>query len=370
MRRVIAVLVTIGAVLSTACGAKKLIVGVVLPESGVAKAYGPSLKAGIKLAFDDAVEKNVPRGIEARYRDSMSNPEYAIKEVQELVKGGAIMIIGGATSEEAKAMIPEVRKANIVLISPSASEPGLASSGNPFFRMYPSDDTEALVAARFLVATRKAGSILVLFQKGLYASGMLPVFKDEVGKLGATILDELPIGPTDWDKNISDALATRKPDAVFICGYGEEALATLSLLRAAKFEGSVCASSAIGTAKIIERAGAEAEGVFVPVVAIDFESQVDAVKSFVQRYKNANGGAMPDIYAAHGYDAAMMALAALRDPRPKDTNEILHRLLSMGSTRGVTGPFSFDDVGNSTHRPRMHQIRGGRFEDCDPTPLT
>lgn len=370
MKRILVGLMVIGAVLSTACGGKKLIVGVILPESGVAKAYGPSLKAGIKLAFDDAVAKNTPKGIEARYRDSMSNPEYAIKEVQELVKGGAIMVIGGATSEEAKAMIPEARKANIVLISPSASEPGLASSGNPFFRMYPSDDAEALVAARFLVTTRMAGRVLILFQKGLYSSGMLPVFKDEVAKLGATVVDELPIGPTDWDKNINQALAAKTPDAVFICGYGEEALATLSLLRAAKFEGSVCASSAIGTAKIIERAGELAEGIFVPVLSIDFDSQVDPVKSFVQRYKAANGGAMPDIYAAHGYDAAMMALAALQDPRPKDINEILHRLLSMGAKRGVTGMFSFDEVGNSTHRPRMHQIKGGQFEDCDPTPVS
>ncbi|HPC82506.1 MAG TPA: ABC transporter substrate-binding protein [Thermoanaerobaculaceae bacterium] len=370
MKRVMVGLMLIGALSATACGGKKLIVGVVLPESGVAKTYGPSLKAGIKLAFDEAVAKNSPRGIEARYRDSMSNPEYAIKEVQELVKGGAIMIVGGATSEEAKAMIPEARKANVVLISPSASEPGLASSGNPFFRMYPSDDTEAVVAARFLVGDRKAGKIMVLFQKGLYASGMLPVFKDEVVKLGAEVVDELPIGPTDWDKNITEALGARKPDAVFICGYGEETLATLSLLREAKFQGAVCASSAIGTSKIIERAGELAEGVFVPVLSIDFDAQTEPIKSFVQKFKAANGGAMPDVYAAHGYDAAMMALAALQDPRPKDTNEILHRLLSMGSKQGVTGSFSFDEVGNSTHRPRMHQIRKGEFVDCDPTPAS
>ncbi|HPW54668.1 MAG: branched-chain amino acid ABC transporter substrate-binding protein [Thermoanaerobaculaceae bacterium] len=367
MKRILVGLIVVGAALSTACGGKKLIVGVVLPESGVAKAYGPSLKAGIKLAFDDAVARNTPKGFEARYRDSMSNPEYAIKEVQELVKGGAIMVIGGATSEEAKAMIPEARKANVVLISPSASEPGLASSGNPFFRMYPSDDAEALVAARFLVTTRKATRILVLFQKGLYSAGMLPVLRDEIVKLGATVVDELPIGPTDWDKNINEALATKTPDAVFICGYGEEALATLSLLRAAKFEGFVCASSAIGTTNIIERAGELAEGVFVPVLSIDFDSEAEPIASFVKRFKAANGGAMPDVYAAHGYDAAMMALAALQDPRPKDTNEILHRLLSIGTKRGVTGTFTFDEVGNSTHRPRMHQIQHGQFEDCDPT---
>lgn len=370
MKRVLVGLLMVGVVLSTACGGKKLIVGVVLPESGVAKAYGPSLKAGLKLAFDDAVARNTPKGIEARYRDSMSNPEYAIKEVQELVKGGAVFIIGGATSDEARAMIPEAEKANIPLLSPSATEPGLAASSNHFFRVYPADDVEGVVAANFLAGHKKATKILVLFQKGLYSGGMLPVFRDEVAKLGASILGELPIGPTDWDKAITEALGTQKPDAIFICAYGEESLATLSVLRNAKFEGLVCASSAIGTGDVVKRAGELAEGVFVPVMSINFASQSEPTKSFVERFKAANGGAMPDVYAAHAYDAATVALAVLSDPRPKDTNEMLQRFMTLGERKGVTGKLSFDAVGNTTHRPRMHQIKGGKFEDCDPTPAT
>lgn len=366
MRRVMVSVLALSAVFSVACGGKKQVVGVVLPETGVAKAYGPSLKAGIKLAFDDAIAKNSPKGIEAWYRDSNSKAEFAIKNCEELLKGGAVIIIGGATSEEAKAMIPEARKANGVLISPSASEPGLAASGNPFFRMYPSDDAEAAVAAEFLVRDRKASKILVLFQKGLYAAGMIPAFKTDVERLGGAVIGELPIGPTDWDKNINEALATQKPDAVFICGYGEEALATLGVVRDAKFEGTICASSAILTAKVIERAGERAEGIFVPALSIDFDSQAEPIRSFVERFKAANNGAMPDLYAAHGYDAAMLALAALADPPPQNTDEILRRLLSMGAKKGVTGSFSFDDVGNSTHRPRIHCIKDGELVDCHP----
>lgn len=366
MRGVMVSLLALSAVFSVACGGKKQIVGVVLPETGIAKAYGPSVKAGIKLAFDDAIDKNSPRGIEVRYRDSNSKGEYAIKEAEELFRGGARIIIGGVTSEEAKAMIPEAKKFNGVLISPSASEPGLAASGNPFFRMYPSDDAEAEVAAAFLARDRKATRILVLFQKGLYATGMIPPFKAGVEKHGGKVIGELPIGPTDWDKNIREALAAEKPDAVFICGYGEESLATLGVVRDAKFEGTICASSAILTAKVIERAAEKAEGIFVPALSIDFDSSEGPIRSFVDRFKAANGGAMPDLYAAHGYDAAMLALAALADPPPENTDEILRRLLSMGAKKGVTGYFSFDEMGNSTHRPRIHCIKGGELVDCHP----
>jgi branched-chain amino acid transport system substrate-binding protein len=370
MRRAWVGLLLLGTLLKLACGSKKLIVGVVLPETGVDKGYGASLKAGIRLALDDAVAKQSPEGIQARYRDSLSHPEYAQKETYELFKSGALIVIGGATSAEAKFMIPEAEKAKGVIISPSASEPGLAASSNLFFRMVPSDDVEGVVAADFLVNQRKTRSILVLYQDGVYANGMLPVFTGEVTKLGAKVTDKLRIGPTDWDKPISEALAASKPDAVFICAFAEETLAALEVVRNAKHPGSVCATSAMITGDVIRRAGALAEGIFVPMVNLDLESQQEPMKSFVKRYKAANKGNAPDLYAAYGYDAAMAALYALQGRPPENTTEILQHLMSLGDKQGVTGKLAFDSGGDILHRPRIHCIRSGKLEDCDPSPVS
>jgi branched-chain amino acid transport system substrate-binding protein len=370
MRRVAVGLLVLGSLLTLSCGSRKLIVGVVLPETGVDKGYGASLKAGIKVALDDAVAKQSPEGIEARYRDTLSHPEYAQKEAYELYKSGALIIIGGATSAEAKFMIPEAEKAKGVLISPSATEPGLAASSNLFFRVVPSDDVEGVVAATFLVNQRKAHTILVLYQEGVYAAGMLPVFTGELSKLGAKVTDQLKIGPTDWDKPIGEALTTGKPDAVFICAFAEETLAALGVIRNAKYPGSVCATSAMATGDVIRRAGSLGDGVFVPMVKLDLESQQEPVRSFVKRYKAANGGVAPDLFAAYGYDAAMAALYALQGPPPESTTEILQHLMSLGDKQGVTGKLSFDAGGDISHRPRMHCIRGGKLEDCDPSPVS
>jgi len=369
MRRV-SIVVALAALLAGGCGGPKLMVGVVLPTSGVHKGYGASLMAGIKVALDDAVAKQSPPGIEAQYRDSLSNPEYAAKEANELFKAGALIIIGGATTAEAMSMIPEAEAAKRVIISPSASKPGLAESSNLFFRTVPSDDFEAAAAADFLVGTRKAKTVLVLFQQGLYSEGLLPVFTAEVGKLGAKLMEKLPIGPTDWDKGITDFLAANKPDAIFICAYGEETLATLGVVRAAKYEGSICATSAFVTGDVVKRAGAPAEGLYVPFVRLDLDSQQEPMKSFVKRFRAANNGASPDLYAAYGYDAALTALYALQGPPPKDASELLVRLMSLGDKQGVTGKLAFDKSGNIAHRPRMHVIKGGKLEDCDPSPAS
>jgi len=370
MRWVSGGFVVLGALLTAACGGGKLMVGVVLPQSGINKGYGASLGAGIKLALDEAVAKQSPPGIEAQYRDSLSHPEYAAKEAAELFKGGALIVIGGATTPEAMAMIPEAEAAKRVIISPSASKPGLAESSNLFFRTVPSDDFEAEVCADFLVTHKKAKTVLVLFQQGLYSEGLLPVFSAEVAKLGGKITDKLPIGPTDWDKAISDALAAGKPDAIFICAYGEETLAALGIVRNAKFAGLVCATSAIDAGNVVKRAGAAGDGVFVPLVRLDTGSQQEPMKSFVARFKAANKGATPDLFAAYGYDAALAALYALEGVPPKDNSELLVRLMSLGGRLGVTGKLAFDKSGNIVHHPRMHVINNGSFEDCDPSPAS
>ena len=89
MRRLSIVVLAVGALVTAACGGQKLMVGVVLPDSGINKEYGASLQAGIKLALDDAVARQAPPGIEAQYRDSLSHPEYAAKEAAEKESGSS-----------------------------------------------------------------------------------------------------------------------------------------------------------------------------------------------------------------------------------------------------------------------------------------
>lgn len=365
MRRFSAGLMVVASLFTMACS-KKVIVGVVLPETGPNNGYGASLKAGIKLAFDEAVAKHSPEGIEARYRDSFSDPDAARKETGDLFKTGALIVIGGATSPEAKWMIPEAEKANKVIISPSASESGLAASSNLFFRMYPPDDVEGVVAAGFLVNQRKVRTVLVLYQKGVFGEGMLKIFSGEITKLGAKISAEFPIGPSDWEQPIGPALAADKPDAVFICAYAEETLAALQVVRNAKFPGTVCVTSAFATGSALQRAGALADGVLVAMVGFDPDSQQESTRNFVKRFKAANNGATPDFFAAYGYDAATVAINALQGGPPKDTADLLQHLMSQGDRQGVTGKLAFDASGDTTNRPTMHCIKGGKFEICTP----
>jgi len=106
MNRVVLVAVLLCTTVATACS-RKLVAGVILPETGEAAVYGSSIKSGLKIAFDDALAaRTAPEGLQVEYRDSASDPGQAASILGALFDDGALIAIGGVTSAEANAMIP------------------------------------------------------------------------------------------------------------------------------------------------------------------------------------------------------------------------------------------------------------------------
>jgi branched-chain amino acid transport system substrate-binding protein len=343
----------------SACS-NKVIVGVVLPETGDASAYGTSVKTGAKLAFDQVVaEHRAPAGLEVVYRDTASNPSRGVDEAESLYKEGALIIIGGVTSPEAKVMTRVANKYGRILLSPSASAPDLATRGGWFFRVFPSDDQEGVKAAQFLVQVRKAKTVLVLKEDIPYTQGLLPVFTAELGRLGSKVTGTIVIGEANWERMLVASLSSQKPDALYVCGYGEQILAAMVEVRNDSYAGTVCTTSAISTVDLVWRGGKLVEGVYFPMTSVDMASTQEPIAGFVKRYRAAYNLAA-DIYAAFGYDTALATLFALENPMPRSAMELRSRLLSLGGKTGVTGSLQFGDDGNIQRPLRIYAIREGK----------
>ena len=340
-------------------------VAVVVPETGEAAVYGASVKSGVKLAFDVAqAARWAPQGLEVFYRDSGSDPTRAATAAEALFEDGALLVIGGVTSAEAKAMIPVADRLSRVLLSPSASAPELAGRSPYFFRVYPSDDLEGVKAADFLVLVRRTRTVLILQEDNDYTRGLLPVFVGELGSHGARVVASLRLGERGWEGLLREALARHAPDSAYVCGYGEAILGALRALRSLGFRGTICTTSAFGAGSVLQRAGSLAEGVFFPLASLDVASQQEPVRTFVARYRKIYN-LVPDIYAAHGYDAALTAMYALGGLSERTGVAVRRRLLALAGRSGVMGPLAFDDYGNIKHTLRNHWIHAGRVEDYD-----
>jgi branched-chain amino acid transport system substrate-binding protein len=346
----------------SACSGKP-IVGVILPTTGAAASYGESIESGIRLALSDARERgDLPAGFEVVWADTGSDPARAVVEFRKVVEErGAKMVIGGATSAEAVALIPVLDELDVVCLSPSASAPGLAQRSRLFFRIYPSDELEGHTAANFLFERLGKHDVLLFTGDTEYTRGIKPEFlKQYQEALGGTVVDDIALTEDGWQEVAAKVLARSRVEAVYAIGYAEEILSVVQFLSARGFEGRIVTTSAFYSGQVIREAGEAAEGVLFPLPPFDRTSEKEPVLSFVNQYMDTYERA-PDVFAAHGFDAMGLTIQVMNIAKPPETLEILKALnYGVAEFMGVTGPILFDDYGDVKHYPMMFIVHGGQ----------
>ena len=348
--------------LLSGCGGKP-IVGVILPVTGAASSYGESIESGIRLALNDAREHNeTPKGFEVVWADSGSDPARGVAELRKMVDERDVkMVIGGATSSEAIALLPELDEIEIVCLSPSASAPGLAQQSRMFFRIYPSDELEGHTAGNFLYERLGQQRVILFTGDTEYTRGIKPEFlKQYQDSLGGEVVADIGLDKPDWRQDAAAVLARDGVGAAYVVGYAEEILEVIRFLREAKFSGRIVTTSAFYSGQVIREAGEAAEGILFPLPPFDRTTEKEPVLGFVNRYMDTYQRA-PDVFAAHGYDAMRIAIRVMNLAKPPETMEIL-RAFNVGVTEymGVTGPILFDDYGDVKHYPKMFIVNDGQ----------
>ena len=358
---------TIGAVavlsvVLVGCGSKP-VVGVLLPTTGDAGTYGESIESGIRLAISDARNREgLPEGFDVVWVDTESNPERAVSELRRLASERDIkMVIGGATSTEAQAIVEVLDELEVVCLSPTASTPGISQRSKLFFRIFPSDELEGHTAARFMFDRLGQARTVVYSDAGDYAAGIEPEFKNQyVGALGGEIVARVDVNDDDW-RAASDAVVPGSGiGAVYVIGYAPQILEVITYLREKGYQGRFVTTSAFFNDQIIIEAGEAAEGILFPLPPFDRTSDKEPVLGFVNRYMDSLGKA-PDVFAAHGYDAMWLTIQVMTVANPPRTNEIRKAFhFGMNELMGVTGPILFDDHGDVKHYPKMFIINKGQ----------
>lgn len=345
------------------CGSKP-VVGVLLPTTGSASAYGESIESGIRLALAESrASGTLPAGLEIVWADTASDPATAVAALRGLVNDrGAGLVIGGATSSEAIALLPVIDELDVVLLSPSASAPQLTRESKLFYRMYPSDELEASAVAGFIARKLGAHTVLTFVRDGDYARGIEPEFLEQYQSdaVEGRVVGRIALDEPDWRETAQRMLRAEKPAAVFVIAYAEDTLEVLRHLREIGFEGRILTTSAFDSTRVIQQAGSLADGVMFPLPPFDRTSEKALVAGFVKSYLETYQRP-PDVQAAHGYDAMRLVFEVVRIARPFVTPEI-NKALHFGVQEllGVTGPIQFDDRGDIRHNPIMFICEGGQ----------
>jgi len=348
------------------CGGQApVLVGAVLPLSGQFAIYGEPIRKGIELAFEE-IKANGDAGfdLELEIKDSQGDPDLAKQQLEELYDAGAPAVIGGATTEEALAMVEVADSVDKVLISPSASSPRLSGISTNFFRVFPSDFLEGTKMGHFATQTLNVEKVMIVASQAPYAKGIQQVFRQEFERNGGQVLDvvEYPRNTSDLG-GVLDRVMTVKPEAVYLADYADGLVTLLQGLLERGYKGKILTTSSIASGEVLQKAGAAAEGVLFTQSNYDVGSDDPLIQAFVKAYREKYDE-LPDLYAAHGYDAMRVYARALHEGGRR-AREFWQGMRSINSFPGVTGTIQFDEQGDVQKFPRVYIVKDARFIDYD-----
>jgi len=344
-----------------ACTSRPVSVAVILPETGEWSVYGGPLAEGVRIAEDYLREERMPdTPLRVRYYDSRSDPAEAVKAAEKALDRGAEAVLGAATTTEALHMIPSADRHRRVLMSPSASATQLTGMSRYFFRVYPSDETEVKVAAKFIVENLESRRVVLFVQDNVFSQSIARDLAAELKSLegGSTSLRILPADQGSlWDmvgKNMKS-----DPTTVYLAAYSGTLLQTLRAVRATGFTGAVVTTSAFNSPGILQRAGPTAEGLYFlrPPMAGDARDNPVAA-SFLTRYRERYRRD-PEVFAAYGFDA-LLALAEAFRMAGDHPEELPDRLRGITNLQGASGAIAFSASGEVLKVPQVFRIVTGK----------
>jgi branched-chain amino acid transport system substrate-binding protein len=161
-------------------------IGVILPMSSRDAVFSQAVFNGIRLAIDDHNSANPERPIRMVFRSSQTATLAAADAVDELVRSGAVAILGPLYSEEAIAAAGAAERHRTVLVAPMATDARVSEGRRFAFQANATFDVRGRTMARY-AAANGVSSIGIVAVRGSLAETMAEAFRAEFERRGGTV---------------------------------------------------------------------------------------------------------------------------------------------------------------------------------------
>jgi branched-chain amino acid transport system substrate-binding protein len=294
------------------------------------------------------------------YRDSASLPEEAMRAATQLYDRHDVpLVLGAVLSSETLGIAPLAERRHKILLSPASSSPQITRAGKYVFRVYPSDTLEGAYMAQLAADELRLRTVLVLAIDNAYGKGLAEVFRKSFHGAAEPSVHLYPAHGADFT-SVAGSIQSSPVDGVYLVGYYSDMAEILKELRRLSPSLQILSTSSFGNPKTLESAGKAAEGVIYPAIVFDPESEDPTVSRFVRAFR-AKYASDPDLWAAHGYDAVLIAAEAMGRSGGAVPERIAETLLEIRDFHGASGTLSFDSQGDVVQYPRAYIVHEGRF---------
>jgi branched-chain amino acid transport system substrate-binding protein len=346
---------------------------------------------GANLVYTDMDDATAAKG-------SWDAAQEASNANQAIADPDVVAYIGTFNSGAAEVSIPILCAANIGMISPANTYPGLTKKvegvapNEPdvyypngckrnYMRVIPSDELQGAVAANWskqLGATKA----YILDDTQAYGHGIALFYQSNAQKLGLQVVG----GPEGYDAQASDyrALAQKvrqaNPDVVFVGAIVDNNAGKLwqDLRDALGPDVKLMGPDGIYTQSFIDAAGQAAEGTYVTFGGVPPTKLTGAGAQWYQNYKQ-QFNAEPEAYAAYAYEAAKVTLQAIQNSAGSCATHnsaqcrgaIRDAMFNTKNFNGVLGMWSFSETGDTSLTTMSgRQVKNGAFDDANAVVLS
>ena len=349
-------------------------IGILGPFTGAVAQYGVAVRDGALLYIEqfNAAGGLNGRPIEAVLYDDEHDSVQALTGYNSLVDQGVTAIIGGVTSGPTMAVVPFGFEDDMPMITASATHAGVTydeESGVVYtniVRVCFIDPFQGEKMADFAVNVLEASTAAVIFNTGVdYSIGLKDAFLEKAAAIGLEIVAEEAYAAeaVDFQSQLTN-IAARNPDVLFVPDYYENVALLSQQAMAAGVTATLLGADGWDGVVGVMTDHAPVEGSFY-VSAYSAEDTTPMVQDFLRDYMDKYGHE-PNMFAAQGYDAAAILIAALAVAEATDheTGSLEYRLavidaLRATNTTGVTGQITYDSYNNPIKEAVIINITGG-----------
>jgi branched-chain amino acid transport system substrate-binding protein len=360
------------AALPAAQAAEKIIrIPIDSPFTGQEAEGATLVKDGAAMAIDEANAKGGVEGYKLQLvlmddgtaTSGGYDPAQAATNARRMIGDPLVYVaLGPYNSGCGKAMSPILSAASLPIVTPTSTNPDItdpkfAHVFRPmgpaiYFRTVTTDAYQGPNMANFYMKTLKVPSVYVMDDGGAYGVGIADAFQAQATKIGIKVLgrDRLDAKAADYTPILTKVKAMGAASLY----YGGDALAGIKVVKQSyDLLPNIPKGGGDGMyeSEILSGGGfPAADGWYATIAAPHLLDDPDA-KAWVQRYAKLYGK-QPSDYSITGYDAALVAIDALRRAIKSGTlsRAMVRNALETTNIKTMQGTISFDKNGDLTSR--------------------
>lgn len=340
--------------------------------SGPDTALGVDSKRGAEIAFRNIGNKLLGHPIEFDVEDDQCSAEGGQTAATKLASNPQIFIVlGGACSSAATPAAPILWQQGITNICNACSAPSLTAPNrgpqyDGFARTIASDSDQGASDANYIRTALKAKTVVAIHDGSPYAQQLATVMADNFKKLGGKVLSIEAIAPTDVDMHpVLTRIAAEHPDVLYMPVF--VAAGAQLLLQSKEIPGlghtTLVGGGSLAAADFMSAAGPAVVGFRICYPDVSPDTMGKGYPAFVAEYKKVYGEAPISGYHANAYDAAEMAIGAIKQvaKTDKDGNLYIGRKALRDAVfaqkfAGLSGPIACNQYGQcAKFKPAVYQ---------------